>query len=295
MTSAITRRGVLLGAAMLTPLSAHGESRTNRRKARAANRRLAAIEAHLGGRLGVLAIDTQTGLRIAHRTDERFPLCSTFKFLAVAAILERVDRGKERLDRWITYDRSDLQSYAPITKAHVDEGGMSLADICAAALDWSDNTAANLLLGLLGGPQGVTRYARSIGDAITRLDRTEPTLNAATPSDARDTTSPTAMVRDMNLLLLGTRLSESSRAQIESWMAADQVSAKRLRAGLPADWRIGDKTRSGDHGTANTIAIMRPPSRAPILAAVYLTNCPAPDAARDSAHAEIGRLIAETF
>jgi beta-lactamase class A len=172
---------------------------------------------------------------------------------------------------------------------------MTLADLCAAAIDWSDNTAANLILQAIGGPAGFTQFARSLGDSVTRLDRNEPGLNEATPSDERDTTSPRAMAEDMRQALLGDVLSEASRLKLEAWLIDDRVGDKRLRAGLPLGWRIGDKTGSGDHGTANTIAIIWPPERAPILAAVYYTESSAPMDVRNAIHKEIGALIAETF
>jgi beta-lactamase class A len=260
-----------------------------------ANKRLAEIEAREGGRLGVFVRDTGAGATIEHRADEWFPMCSTFKLLTAAAALKRVDDGAERLDRTIAYGPNDLLEYAPIAKAHVAEGGMTLADLCAAAIDWSDNTAANLVLQAIGGPPGFTQFARSLGDKVTRLDRNEPTLNEATPGDERDTTSPRAMAADMQKVLLGDALSDQSRRQLEAWLIDDKVGDKRVRAGLPHSWRIGDKTGSGDHGTANTIAIIRPPDQAPILAAVYYTESSAPMDARNAIHKEIGSLIAETF
>ena len=172
---------------------------------------------------------------------------------------------------------------------------MTLADLCAAAIDWSDNTAANLVLEAIGGPAGLTQFARSLGDPVTRLDRNEPGLNEATPGDDRDTTSPRAMTEDMRQVLLGDVLSEASRRELEAWLIDDKVGDKRIRAGLPPAWRIGDKTGSGDHGTANTIGILRPPERAPIIAAVYYTELSAPMDVRNAIHQEIGALIAETF
>jgi beta-lactamase class A len=260
-----------------------------------ANKRLADLEASEGGRLGVYVRDTETGATIEHRADERFPMCSTFKLLAAAAALKRVDEGAERLDRTIIFGPDDLLDYAPVTKAHIAQGGMTLADLCAAAIDWSDNTAANLVLQTIGGPAGLTRFARSLGDHATRLDRNEPTLNEALPGDERDTTSPRAMAADMQEVLLGDALSDASRRQLQTWLINDKVGDKRLRAGLPGSWRIGDKTGSGDHGSTNTIAILWSPQRAPLIATVYYTESSAPMDARNAIHKEIGGLIAETF
>jgi beta-lactamase class A len=282
-----------LAAALAARASAAGPSAEERLAL--ANGRLVKIEAREGGRLGVAVVDTGTGRRLEHRADERFPMCSTFKLLAAAAALKRVDDGAERLDHKISYGPSDLLDYAPIAKAHVADGGMTLAEACAAAIDWSDNTAANLILEVVGGPAGFTHFVRSLGDAQTRLDRNEPGLNEATPGDGRDTTTPRAMAQDMRQALMGDVLCEASRRQLEGWLVDDKVGDKRLRAGLPSSWRIGDKTGSGDHGTANTIAIIRPPDRAAIIAAVYYTESPAPMDVRNAIHKEIGALIAETF
>jgi beta-lactamase class A len=260
-----------------------------------ANDRLAMVEERHGGRLGVLALDTGAGAAIAHRPDERLAMCSTFKFLAAAAILKHVDDGKERLDRRIPYAEQDLDSYAPITKARVGEGSMPLADLCAAAVVWSDNTAGNLLLAALGGPEDITSYARSLGDTVTRLDRTEPTLNTAIPGDERDTTSARAMLTDMRAILLGNELTPASRRQLETWLIDAKTGAARIRAGLPSNWRAGDKTGSGANATTNTIGILWPPGGAPILVAVYYTQSNASADARNAVHAEIGRIIVDTF
>jgi beta-lactamase class A len=295
MTVMLTRRATLIGTASLlssAPLLARAAPQSE--ALRAAEAAIAMLEQQNGGRLGVMVTDAGTGDTIQHRSDERFPLCSTFKFLAAAAILRRVDAGSEKLDRRIIYGTSDLVTYSPITKDHVGEG-MPLDAVCAAAIEWSDNTAGNLMLGAIGGPEGLTRYVRSLGDSVTRLDRTETALNSAIPGDERDTTSPQAMIADIRRILLGEELSGQSRKQLEAWLIDDQVSAKRIRAGLPPTWRAGDKTGSGDNGTANTIAILWPPAGAPILAAVYYTGSSASADARNGVHAEISRIVARTF
>jgi beta-lactamase class A len=260
-----------------------------------ANKRLAEIEAREGGKLGVFVRDTGGGATIDRRADERFPMCSTFKLLTAAAALKRVDDGAERLDRTIAYGPNDLLEYAPIVKAHVAEGGMTVADLCAAAIDWSDNTAGNLILQSIGGPAGFTQFARSLGDELTRLDRNEPTLNESLPGDPRDTTSPRAMAINMQKVLLGDALSDASRHQLQTWLIGDKVGDKRLRAGLPPSWRIGDKTGTGDRGSTNAVAIIWPPGRAPLIATVYYTESSASVDARNAIHKAIGALIAETF
>jgi beta-lactamase class A len=259
-----------------------------------AQRRLADVEARYGGRLGVVAVDTESGKRIAYRAHERFAMCSTCKFLGAAAVLARVDGGRERLDRRIAYGRHDLVDFVPVTGAHVGEGGMTLGALCAAAIEYSDNTAANLIFTTLGGPAGVTRYVRSLDDAVTRLDRTEPTLNTAIPGDPRDTTTPASMETLMRRILLGDALHPASRARLEGWLVANTTGDARLRAGLPRGWVVGDKTGSGDRLATSDIAIVRPPGRAPILIAAYCTEM-RPGTVRDAPLAEVGRIVGATF
>jgi beta-lactamase class A len=253
------------------------------------------LEKQHGGRLGVAAVDTATGHRMAHRADERFPLCSTFKALAAAAVLKTIDRGSERLDRWVTYSQSDLLEYAPVTRANVSKGGMTVGELCAAAVELSDNTAGNLLLAAIGGPAGLTSFTRTLGDAVTRLDRTEPTLNTAIPGDPRDTTSPAAMVADLNALLVGEALTKASRKTLLGWLNNCKTAAKRIPAGLPPGWKSGDKTGSGANGTANDVAVIQRPDKAPILVAAYYTGSSASPAQRDSVLAGVGRIVAAQF
>lgn len=255
--------------------------------------RIAAIEHEIGGWLGVAVIDTATGTQAGHRMAARFPMCSTFKCLAAAAVLKRVDQGKEKLDRRIVYAASDLVTYSPETEKHVDSG-MTLAELCEAAITLSDNTAGNLLLANIGGPPGLTAFARSIGDPVTRLDRIETALNEATPGDPRDTTTPEAMAKNLKSLVLGNVLSTWSEKQLTGWLLANKTGAARLRAGLPG-WRIGDKTGSGEHGTANDVGVIWPPGHAPVIAAVYLTNTPASADRRNAAIAEVGEAIAKAM
>jgi beta-lactamase class A len=291
-----SRRSFLAAlSATLVPVRTRAASEPSGDALKVAGAQIAAIEAQAGGRLGITVVDSGSNALLTHRAEERFPMCSTFKLLAVAAVLKQVDAGKERLDRKISYGSDDLAEYAPITKDHVKDGGMRLSDLCAAAIDWSDNTAGNLLLQVIGGPDGLTKYARSIDDLVTRLDRNEPALNSAIPGDERDTTAPLAMVLDMQKILLGHELSDFSCQQLETWLQEDRVGVARLRAGLPPTWRVGDKTGSGANGTANTIAIVRPPNRPPILAAVYHTGSSASVDSRNAVHKEIGRIIANTF
>jgi len=257
--------------------------------------RLAALEARHGGRLGVAALDTGTHKRLTHRATERFALCSTFKVALVAAVLARVDGGQETLERPVAYGPSDLLEYAPVTRLHVGEGSMSIAALCAATLEQSDNTAANLLLNTLGGPGRVTEYLRTQGDTVTRLDRNEPSLNSNLPGDPRDTTTPEAMLETLQRILAGPALSPASRQRLEGHLIACTTGAKRLRAGLPPTWRVGDKTGSGSRGATNDIAILWPPGRPPIFVVAYYTDATAPAQEREAVLAEVGQLVATTF
>ena len=244
--------------------------------------------------MGVAVLDTATGAPVSYKGDERFPMCSTFKLLAAAAVLARVDQGLEQLDRRIAFGPSDLLEYAPVTRARIAEGSMSLVDLCHAAITVSDNTAANLILGTFGGPPGLTAYIRSLGDSTTRLDRNEPALNEALPADVRDTTTPLALLGDMHQLLVGNALSTISRETLTAWLVANTTGSSRLRAGLPAAWRIGDKTGSGGHGTQNDVAIIWPSGGHPILVAAYLTESTAGPSARDAILADVARIATDT-
>lgn len=258
----------------------------------AALARLAALERRHGGRLGVAILDTGNGRRIVHRADERFLMCSTFKLLAVAAVLARVDRGTERLDRRIVFGKEAVLAYAPVTSHRAGAPGMTVAELCQAAITVSDNTAANLLLTSMDGHAAVTAYARSLGDAMTRLDRIEPELNITSPGDVRDTTTPAAMLADLQSLLLGNALSHASREQLLEWLRATSTGTEQLRAGMPAGWRVGDKTGSGTHHETNDIAIIWPPQRKPLLVTAYYTGSAADADGRHAVLAEVGRIAA---
>jgi beta-lactamase class A len=250
-----------------------------------------AIEAKVGGRLGVAVLDTVTGELAGQRLDERFPMCSTFKALAAALVLARVDAGEEKLDRRIVVARADLLEWAPVTSKRVGGAGMTVAELCEAAITVSDNTAANLLLASAGGPAGVTAFVRKLGDDVTRLDRTEPTLNEAVPGDPRDTSTPRAMARTLRRLMLGDALSDRGRAQLVQWMSANTTGGHRLRAGVPSDWRVADKTGTGRLGTTNDVGVLWPPRRAPLVVVIYLTGTQASGDAREAALADVARSL----
>ncbi|UIJ70976.1 class A beta-lactamase [Aurantimonas sp. HBX-1] len=295
MNHRLTRRSftIMLGAGMAASLMPGGAARSFAQTGEQAfAQRLADIEAGLQGRLGVAVLDTASGRRWLHRGNERFPMCSTFKVVACGAVLARVDAGEEDLDRRIVFAKSDLVTYSPVTETKVGGKGMTLAEICEAAMTESDNTAGNIILDSLGGPAAVTAFARSLGDPATRLDRIETDLNEATPGDPRDTTTPDGMTTSLAALAFGGRLSPASTRQLTGWMRANKTGDARLRAGVPKDWDVGDKTGTGDRGTANDVAILYPPKREPVIVSVYVTETEAAIGERNAAIAEVGRAVA---
>ncbi|MDM0233284.1 class A beta-lactamase [Variovorax arabinosiphilus] len=259
-------------------------------RAKVAQAKLNRIEADSGGRLGVCILDTATGRRLVHRAGERFPMCSTFKLLAAAMVLQRVDQGQERLDRPIAIERAVILPHSPATEPNVG-GTMTMGALCEATLTQSDNAAANLMLTSFGGPAALTAYLRALGDPVTRLDRNEPGLNEAIAGDPRDTTTPAAMLGLVRKLVLGDALKPGSRVQLRDWLIANKTGGQKIRAGLPAGWQAGDKTGGGAFGTNNDVAIVWPPGRRPILVSAYLTQTTAPLAQRDAALAAVAALI----
>lgn len=264
-------------------MDAPGRSRAAAKDDDIAMARFAELESRFDARLGVHVVDTGTGQELSRRADERFPMCSTFKVLAAAAVLDR--NPTEHLDLRVRYRAADIVPFSPITEPHVDDG-LTIRDLCDAAIRYSDNTAGNLLLDDLGGPGEISTFARSLGDRVTRLDRREPELNSAVPGDDRDTTSPRAIAADYRALVLGSRLDEANRALLTGWLVGNTTGETRIRAGLPADWRVGDKTGAGSYGVVNDVAIAWPPDAAPIVLAV-LSARPTMDAKGDN------RLIAQ--
>lgn len=255
---------------------------------------LAQLERTNGGRLGVAVLDTATGERSGHRADERFPMCSTFKFLLATAVLERVDRHQETLDRELAIPQRPLLGNSPLTEPHAG-GKMNITALCHAILTRSDNTGANLLLETIGGPEGLTRFARSIGDNVTRLDRTEVSLNESLEGDPRDTTSPNAIANDLKSVLLGDVLKPTSRDQVTVWMKANVTGLDRLRAKAPEGWQVADKTGANGRHTSNDIAVFWPAGKPPVVIAAYITQCTGPEAKRAAMLAEVGRLVTETI
>ena len=252
------------------------------------------LENKSGGRLGVTVIDTSDGSTYSWRGNERFPLCSTSKVMAVAAILKKNESDPALLDKKIHINKSDMVNYNPITQKHIGSS-MTVAELSAAALQYSDNAAMNKLLAYLGGPQQATQFARTTGDKAFRLDRKEPELNTAMPGDARDTTTPSAMADTLRKLVLGTALKEEQRTRLSEWMKGNTTGVNSIKAGLPADWIVADKTGSGDYGTTNDIAVIWPKHHAPIVLTTYFTQ-PVKDAtARKDVLASAAKLVADAI
>ncbi|RAG81931.1 class A beta-lactamase [Streptacidiphilus pinicola] len=274
-----SRRGVLAGvagAALTVVLPTGGQAvARGAERAQAVEGRLRALERRHDARLGVFAYDTGTGRSVRYRADELFPICSTVKTIAVAAVLRDLDRDGRFLAKRIHYTAAYVTDagYAPITGAADNVArGMTVAELCAAAIEYSDNGAGNLLVRELGGPQAVTRFCRSVGDRVTRLDRWEPALNSAEPWRVTDTTSPRAVARTYARLVLGDVLTARKRELLTGWLLANTTSAHRFRAGLPKGWTVADKTGTGDYGTTNDVGFTWPPGRRPIVLSVLSTQ-----------------------
>jgi beta-lactamase class A/beta-lactamase class A CARB-5 len=251
------------------------------------------IESHLDARVGFAAYDTESDIRWEYNSEQRFALSSTFKTLACAALLERVDAGSEQLTRNISVASSDLVTYSPVLEEYADNLDITLSELCEATMTTSDNTAANLILQSLGGPESVTAFARKLGDDVTRLDRWETELNEAAPGDERDTTTPNAMIGNLEQLLLGTILTEESIDLLKTWLINNQVADSLFRSITPSDWIIGDRTGAGGFGSRAITAVFWPPERKPIFVAFYITETTASFEERNAAIAQLGRVLIE--
>jgi beta-lactamase class A len=287
----VSRRNLLAGAAGTAALLLPGTAAAAEPRWRG---QLRELEQGYAGRIGAYARHTGTGSTLAYRATERFPLLSTFKALVSGAVLHRArtcDPGL--MERTIHWTEADLVEYSPVTGEHVADG-LTVAELCHAAITVSDNTAGNLLLRQIGGPAGLTRYLRGLGDPVSRLDRWETDLNIWAPGEVRDTTTPAAAGRDLAALTVGRALHPDDRATLVGWMRASETGGKRIRAGLPADWTVGDKTGSaGDsYGAANDIAVAHPPTGAPVIVAVYTHRNQDGQGYDESVIAETARILA---
>lgn len=289
MSLAFKRRALLQGALAGSALLALPAWAT-----RSINTRFEQLERTHSITLGLYALDTGSGRHLAYRVDQRFALCSTFKVMLAGAVLHLSQKQPDLLAKRIRFDAKTLVVYSPITQQHVD-AGMTVADLCAAALQHSDNTAANLLLDVLGGPAALTAFARRLGDDVFRLDRNEPSLNSALPDDPRDTSTPQAMATSVQRLVLGDGLNSSARQQLQTWLKGNTTGAKRIRAGVPGDWTVGDKTGSGDYGVANDVAVIWPPRRAPWVLTVFTRATDPKSPWKDAALAEATGIVVQAL
>lgn len=296
MTLSMSRRQTLAGGLLAIPALAMLSGDGVAQDAQAAEARFAELERKHGGRICVGILDLASGKRVGHRADERMLMCSTFKAMAAALVLARVDKGEEKLDRRITFAKKDPVGWSPVTQTRVGKPGMTIAELCNAAVTLSDNGAANLLLASFGGPPAMTAFFRSLGDDVSRLDRIELELNAHDgPDDIRDTTTAAATLENLRKLLFTDVLSGRSRSQLAAWLIANKTGDTRLRAGLPKTWLVGDKTGTGPdrYGNVNDIAAAWPPDRTPIIVTAYC-QMPAISAdQRNAVLAEIGRIASQ--
>ena len=240
--------------------------------------------------MGVAVMDNETEQRWSYQAGQRFPMCSTFKIIA-AAFLAKVDKREDSLSRKVVIDELNLVSYSPLTETRTEGVGMTMAEICEAAITLSDNTAGNTILESIGGPSGLTQFARAIGDQTSRLDRWETQLNESAIDDPRNTTSPWAMMETLQKLLFGSTLSQVSKTQLQSWMTDNKTGDAKLRAGLSSNWIVVDKTGGGANGTMADVAFVLAPDRQPVIVVVYMTETTASFDDRNAGIADIARAL----
>lgn len=298
MTMSINRRTLLLagGASFLLGGCAVAEAR--RGNAAMITQKLAELERQSGGRLGLMAIAHAGGRpgRLGYRESERFPFCSTFKIMLGAAMLHRSVTETDLLQRRVRVLKADLVTYSPVTgKIAGADAGMPISELCKAAMQYSDNTAANLLIRELGGIGAVNEFARGIGDTDFRLDRLETALNSALPGDERDTTTPLMMAQTLQKLTLGEALPPAQRATMVEWMRGNTTGGARIRAAMPSHWLIGDRTGGGDYGTTNTIGVIWPDNASPVVLTIYFTQKTKEAATRGDVIVSAARIIREHF
>lgn len=254
---------------------------------------MAVLENQAQGRFGLYVLDTVSGAEAGWRGDERFPMCSTFKTLLAARMLYLAQRDETRLWRKLYYSPSEVVAWSPISEKRAGaNGGMTVQELCEAMVLVSDNTAANVLLEASGGPAALTQWLRELGDGTTRLDRNEPSLNTALAGDERDTTTPQAMLQSLQKLLLGDVLEGYGRALLQQWLVDSRTGDKRLRAGMPGDWKVGGKTGTGERGTAcDTLIVWPTEQSAPLLVTAYLTGSQLDGAGREAVLARAGEAV----
>ncbi|HVH81991.1 MAG TPA: class A beta-lactamase [Stellaceae bacterium] len=260
----------------------------------AADEASAALQAHertIGGRIGLFAENRKKRTTIAWRADERFAMCSTFKASLAACMLARVDRGGDALDRMVGYGEADILDYAPVAKENLAMGKLSVAAMCQAAVELSDNTCANLLLARIGGPAALTAFWRATGDRVSRLDHNEPQLNRTQPPDPQDTTTPAAMAASLRRFLLGDVLAPASRERLSGWMRDCKTGLDMLRGGLSSDWVVGDKTGNNGKDALGDIVVAWPSPDQPIVICAYTQGGSASQTELHKLFADLGRIV----
>ncbi len=251
------------------------------------------LEKKFDGQIGVMAIDTGSGKRIANREHERFPMCSSFKMVLAAAVLNKSITTPSLMQKEIPVTEADMAPHAPITSKQIGKT-VSVDTLCDAIVRFSDNPAANLLLKEIGGPAAVTAYARSLGDKDYRSDRMETVLNSAVPGDPRDTTTPAAMAATMQALVLGKALPPAQQEKLKDWMLHNTTGDEKIRAGVPAGWQVAEKTGNcGRYGASNDIGVLYPPGRAPIVLIVYTRRPKLEHEGSNEIIAEVARLVVD--
>ncbi|WP_280275335.1 class A beta-lactamase [Nocardia wallacei] len=280
VAAVVTVAGLVSGCGSTEPARPAGSPGTAKSSA-PADAAFATLEDRHTARLGVYAVDVASGREVGYRRDERFGMASTFKGLACGALLREHPLGSGYFDQVVHYSADEIVEYSPVTEIRVDTG-MTVSELCHAAITVSDNTAGNQILKLLGGPPALTAFLRSIGDPITRSDRWEPELNDVSPGDERDTTTPAALAADYRNLVLGNTLPEPERARLKEWLLANTTGDTRIRAGVPTGWTVADKTGGGSNGGANDVAITWTSQGDPLVIAL-LSHQRAPEAKADNA------------
>lgn len=287
-----SRRFFILAAATVSLVSVSHSFALEKQSVIPAHVLFEQLELALNGRLGVFSINTATGDHIGYKSNEVFPVCSTFKFLLVSAILNRSEHDMALMLKKIKYNKDEIVEHSPVTQMHLEEG-MTISELCAATIQYSDNAAANFLMEELNGPAAVTAFARSIGNNEFRLDRWETELNTAIPGDTRDTATPKSMAYSLLKLSLQDGLGESQRQQLNEWLIGNTTGASRIRAGIPAGWLVGDKTGGGSYGTSNDIAVIWPLNRAPVIISIYTTQNEENAVARNDVIASATRIVVD--
>ncbi|MEM1260787.1 MAG: class A beta-lactamase [Pseudomonadota bacterium] len=286
-------RPLILVVATLATVTALTLARAGDERSVALNQAIAEQETALDNRIGVFVLDTATGRLFGYRADERFATASAFKILLAGAVLARIDAGEFTLDTTVPMAGAEIQPHSPVTGKLDKDAHISVASLCQAAVETSDNTATNMLLDLLGGPAAFTNDLRTLGDSVTRLDRWEMELNTNIPGDPRDTTTPAAMATTLATLLKPGTLGDAHRQQLIVWLRDSVTGKARLRAGLPEEWQVGDKTGTGNNGAVNDVAVAWPTDDAPLIIVVLMDGGEADIPTHNNAHAGIATAVTQ--